>query len=257
MEGGGSFSEDQHTEIHTEALAFFTSQLVNTAEKKISWTVYKPSLINKANSQTVVGFHIEGNSTQYIDLRRSELKIEVKIVDDDGNPISNNKIATPIDMIMHTMWSNIDIKLNKTQVSSSNTNYMYKSFFENLLNYSKTAKEIQLQCVGFSGESGDMTVTNPDPTVFTDGKIDTKKGLTINEGLTGRYRRWWSKRNNKVVFSGPLCADICNQSKLILNRIDIDINMVQTRDEFRLLTFPSETKAKLIIEEISLYVCKV
>ena len=85
LEGGESFSTDKHVEIHTESLAFFSSQPINTAEHKIYWTSYKPTFITKGDSQTSVSFHIEGNSMQYIDLKKSELKVKLKVVDENGN----------------------------------------------------------------------------------------------------------------------------------------------------------------------------
>ena len=41
-----------------------------------------------------------------------------------------------------------------------------------------------------------------------------------------------------VEFVGPLMADICNQDRLILPGVDIDIKLWPTRDEFRLMTHP-------------------
>ena len=46
------------------------------------------------------------------------------------------------------MWSSVDISLNQVQVSTSGTNYMYKAAIENILNYNKSTKEIQLSMMG-------------------------------------------------------------------------------------------------------------
>ena len=54
--------------------------------------------------------------------------------------------AVPIDLILHGMWSSVDIKMNHTLVSTSGTDYMYKSLIETLLNYNDRAKRNQL-CV--------------------------------------------------------------------------------------------------------------
>ena len=60
-----------------------------------------------------------------------------------------------------------------------------------------------------------------------------------------------------VEFVGPLMADICNQYRLILPGVDIDIKLWPTHDEFQLITHPSGLKCKLFIDEIYLDVCKV
>ena len=46
-------------------------------------------------------------------------------------------------------------------------------------------------------------------------------------------------------------------NKLHYITVDIDNKLWPNRDEFRLITFPGGTVAKLVIEEIKLLVCKV
>ena len=52
-------------------------------------------------------------------------------------------------------------------------------------------------------------------------------------------------------------ADICNQDRLILPGVYIDIKLWPTRDVFRLITNPPGLKCKLNIDEIYLDVCKL
>ena len=52
----------------------------------------------------------------------------------------------PVDNILHSLWSSVDVKLNHTLVSSSGTNYMYKALIENLLNYSGDTKKNTVKC---------------------------------------------------------------------------------------------------------------
>ena len=140
------------------------------------------------------------------------------------------------------MWSSVDIKMNHTLVSTSGTDYMYKALFETLLNYSENAKKIQMSSIGFSGESGNFAQRHPNKVSF-------------NHGLKARSA--WFKDVNTVEFMGQLMADICNQDRLILPSVDIDIKLYPTCDEFRLITHPEDLDCKLIIEEIFLNVCKV
>ena len=84
------------------------------------------------------------------------MKLKVKKADGTEFDIEKKVTAVPIDMILHSMWSSVDIKMNHTLVSTSGTDYMYKALFENLLNYNDNAKRIQLSSIGFSGESGDF-----------------------------------------------------------------------------------------------------
>ena len=70
--------------------------------------------------------------------------------------------GAPIDFILHSMWSSVDIKLNNNLISESGTNYMYKALLEALLKYDDNTKRIQLDNEGFSGDSGDFSQTNPE-----------------------------------------------------------------------------------------------
>ena len=140
------------------------------------------------------------------------------------------------------MWSSVDIKMNNNLVSESGTNYMYKALMEALLTYDENTKKIQLSNEGFTGDSGDFTQINPDSPPY-------------NHGLKIRHK--WFKNFAVVEFVGPLMADICNQDRLILPGVDIDIKLWPTQDEFHLITNPLGLRCKLLIDEIYLNVCKV
>ena len=132
--------------------------------------------------------------------------------------------------------------MNNNLVSESGTNYMYKALMEALLTYDENTKKIQLSNEGFTGDSGKFTQINPDSPPY-------------NHGLKVRHQ--WFKDFAVVEFVGPLMADICNQDRLILPGIDIDIKLWPTHDEFWLITHPLGLRCKLLIDEIYLNVCKV
>ena len=243
----------KNPEIHTEEIALFSRPPVNVAEDRISWHEIRPSYMSNAEYSSI-NFSIIGNSTQYVKLADTELYVRLAIQKEDGSafnvfneeglklPLPQMETGVPVDFILHSMWSSVDVKMNNNLVSESGTNYMYKSLMEALLTYNDTTKKIQLSNEGFTGDSGDFTQINPDSPPY-------------NHGLKMRYK--WFKEFPSVEFVGPLMADICNQDRLILPGVDIDIKLWPTRDEFRLITHPSGLRCKLVIEEIYLDVCKV
>ena len=89
-----------------------------------------------------------------------------------------------------------------------------------------------MSSIGFSGESGDFAQTHPTSAPF-------------NHALRARYN--WFKDVKTVEFMGPLFADICNQDRLILPSVDIDIKLWPTHDEFRLITHPDDLECKLMM----------
>ena len=260
----------QRTKMHTEDLALFSLPPMNVAEDKVMWVEHLPTF--GKDGKTSIQFHIPGTGNQYTDLSKTDLCLKVAIVhkngdfftqqEDNGKTIQS---AIPIDNVLHSLFSMVDIKLNNTLVSTSGTNYMYKSYIENVLNYNKNARDIQMSMIGYTGDAGNFAQIDPN-------------GIPGSHGLKTRYR-WWKKirtiytkaTSNQpgndpdeewtdptcVEFKGPLMADICNQDRLILNGVDIDIKLYPNKDNFRLITCPDGTEAYILLEDITLNVCKV
>lgn len=236
------------TTMHTEDVALFNDPPYNTAEDKITWVEFRPTFISQGGYSSI-HFHIAGNSAQYIDLGRSELHIRLKIEKEGGEPwTDDDESGLPIDQIFHTMWSSVDIALNQVQVSTSGTNYMYKAAIENLLNYSKATKENQLTSIGMTPDTSNFNSSKPG---------ESTPGLGVNIGLIARKNLFSPKGRGSCEFTGPLLADVCNQSRLILDNVDVDINLWPSKDEFRLMVSPDTIKCRLKIEDIYLSVCKV
>ena len=234
------------TTMHTEDVALFNDPPYNTAEDKIIWVEYRPTFISQGGYSSI-HFHIAGNATQYVDLGQSEMYVRLRIDKVDGD-FEEDDSALPIDQIFHTMWSSVDVSLNQVQVSTSGTNYMYKAAIENLLNYSRLTKDIQLSAIGMT----------PDTANFNSTKAGQGNATTgFNSGLVAHKELFGDDGHGSCEFTGPLLADICNQGRLILDNVDIDINLWPSKDEFRLILDPNTINCKLTIEEIYLNVCKV
>ena len=206
------------------------------------------------NEYSSIEFCIPGNSLQYVDLANTELHTELEITKANGDPLDTDppnyeESGLPIDMIHHTMWSNVIVELNNNVVSFSNTNYMYKAAIETLLSHSHDSKINQLSVIGFTGDEGHFDAIHPtNPPAGKDASY-------LNRGL---YRTsGWFRGNKSAQFAGPLLADICNQNRLILNGVDINIKLWPTKDSFRLMTSPNGLNCKLVIKDIYLDVCKV
>ena len=107
-----------------------------------------------------------------------------------------------------------------------------------LLNYSNSTREYQLHSIGFTGDKGNFSATHPDKTPANYGLKERatwfKPLLVKKTGDT--IDRPEYNTPTCVEFMGPLLADVCNQDRLILNGVDIDINLWPNRDEFRIIT---------------------
>ena len=241
-------------QIHTDDVDLFANTLVNTAEVKKAWIEHRPVYMEKAGTSNVQ-FHIPGNATEYIDLGKSLLYIQLRIVKEDGTEFAKSddgkvvEFATPVNGILDSMWSGIDVYFNGVLVSTSGTNYTYKAFIENLLNYSKEATKNQLSSIGMTVDDANFDSTFPLDSTDQSGTI-----TGVNSGLRERNKLFV---NGVGEFQGVILSDICNQGKLILNSVDIDITFTPNKDEFRLITSPNGLKCKILIEDMSISVCKV
>ena len=89
-------------------------------------------------------------------LKRKEKRISAENLEDMSNLAmtkysksslrqwrGNDGDIIPVDNVMHSMWSDIDITVNGELVSTTNKKYMYKSYFESILNNSSSTKNIR------------------------------------------------------------------------------------------------------------------
>ena len=233
--------------MHTEDVAFFNDPPYNTAEDKTIWVEYQTTFIGQGGYSSI-HFHVAGNATQYVDLGRTEMCVIIKIEKSDGTAFGENGSALPTDQIFHTMWSSVDVSLNQVQVSTSGTNYMFKAAIENILNYGKSTKELQLSLIGMKTNTTNFKSTKPGEGNAT---------LGINSGLITCKQLFGTDGHGSCEYTGPLLTDISIQDHLILDNVDIDINLWPSKDDFQLLVDPNTLNCKLTIEEIYLNVCKI
>lgn len=267
--------------MHTEDVALFSVPPVNVSQDKIMWVEHLPTF-GKSGKGTIQ-FNIPGTGNQYTDLAKTDLYVRLSIKKPNGENFEqdvNTQTAIPINNVLHSLFSMVDVKLNQTLVSTSGTNYMYKAYIENLLNFNEAAKKIQLQMVGFTNEKGNMDECDPDEDPYNYGLLErfslfkavSTKYTLDKDGKVALTERQKAKKDlgelvpnpdevyndpTSVEFMGPLLADICNQDRSILNGVDIDIKLFPNRDDFRLITFPDGKEAIIEIEDIRLNVCKV
>ena len=113
---------------------------------------------------------------------------------------------------------------------------------ETLLSNDKGTKESQLQAAGYY----------KDTAKFTDASHPIAGG---NVGLT----TWFSltKEGKIVYFIGPLHVDICQQNRLILNGVEVQIKLWPVKPQFCLLSDSGNAEFKVDIVDALLKVCKV
>ena len=251
--------------IITEDVSLFSLPPVNVGTDKVQWIEHFPKFMTQKGNQSIQ-FTISGSGKQYTDLSKTELYVKLSIRDKNGHIHSQDpKVATavPADNVLHTLWSSVDIYMNHNLVTSCGTNYHNQALLRQLLTLSHETRKYQGQFCGFTGEFnnfGNPTVGTPTSNYGLKTRQNWFTSIVKSQypyGEGGDEGTTQIATPSAVEFQAPFLADICNQERLILNGVDIEIKLWPNRDELRLITSPEGREAKIVIEDIRLKVCKV
>lgn len=183
-------------------------------------------------------FEISGDSNDYIDLKHSYLRMELKIVKQDGSDIADSDVVGVINGIGHTLFKQIDVSLNDTLVSDSSNLQHYRSLIETNLSYGPGAKGSQLSLSLYSKD--------------TAGKMDD-----VADGNLGLvHRRGYTKESRVVEVISRPHIDLCHQRRYLINGVDLKLQLIRNTDPFVLMAALNST-FKVKIVNASFFVRKV
>ena len=229
----------------------FQKPCTNIAYQKIQYVDYKPS--SSLSSGGSLSFTIPSTGSQYINLKKTYLYLKVRVVNGDGSILQLGTAVAPINLTLHSLFNQVDVLLQQQLVSSTGSQtYGYKAYIETVLDYGDEAKETQLQAQGFYK---DLAGSMDDVTLDDDERDQIQVTGEVANGMI--MRRILSIQSKPQELFGPLMADICQQERLILNGVEIQIRLWPSKDTFRLVTTEDDPSFKMEIVDATLKVCKV
>ena len=89
-------------------------------------------------------FVVSGAGEDYIDLSNTHLFVEAQIVKNDGTNLADDTDVGPVNLWMHSLFSDVSVSLNEKLVSPPTSVYPYRAYLETLLSYGPAAKDSQL-----------------------------------------------------------------------------------------------------------------
>jgi hypothetical protein len=207
-----------------------------------SITEYNP--ISAITHGLPIEFNIIGSGQDYIDVANTQIFVRAKITRANGDSIDGTDHVGVVNLTLHSLFSELDFKVNDTLISSTNNTYAYRAYLENLLSYGSDAKNSQLTAsMYYKDTAGHMDVTNP---VAAD---------VANIGFKKRYGFF---RNGATVdMMGKLHTDLCFQERYLPSDVGIRIRLIRQKDSFCLMSDALDPTYKLQIVECKLYVRKV
>jgi len=238
-----AFVHEDSCECLKSDLDLFSVPSTQTSVETDNWIEYHP--LTTMDDGSPIEFDISGNGEDYIDLANTMLYVglQAKITKRNGTDLEAATVVAPVNLFLHSLFSQVDISLNGTQVTSSTNTYPYRAMLETLLSYGDDAKKSQLTPAKFyEDQPGRMDA-------FTIDNVDTR-----NSGLV--ERRKFTTQSKTIDMIGRIHADMFFQSRYLLNEVDVKIKLTRSRDEFCTMSAAANA-SKVKVVSATLFMRKV
>jgi len=166
------------------------------------------------------------------------LHVKAKVVQANGADLAADAAVSLVNLFLHSLFSQVDISLNGTLITSLTNTYPYRAMTETLLSYGHDTKTSQLTSV--KDMSGNMD------------SLDFDNVANINWGVEQRHSL--TRESRVVDMMGRLLhADIFFHERYVVNEVNTRIKLVRSKDAFCLM---GNAHFKVQIMHASLFVQK-
>lgn len=225
---------------HNENLSLFYTPPSEGSVEYVHWVKVRP--ISQITPGGTIDFNISGNSLLYMDLSKIKLHIKARVIKADGKDFKDGEYATPINMPLHTIWSQVELTVQQKPICSGvSTRYPYKAMMDILLEHSAIEKESLDSCKMFYADTaGAMEIVNP-------------IGDPVNQGIF--YRNERVKNGQTFHMVGGLNIDLFRQRRLLLNGLQVGLRLFPNNEQFNLMS--NIEGCRLEVVDAALNVCYV
>ena len=220
-------------------LDLFSVPPLNTSMERSNQCIYHP--ISSLSDSGPIEFNVSGSSDEYIDLGRTMLYIKLQVTKKNGESLEDTAKVAPVNLLLHSLFSQIDIKLRDTLITPSVHTYPYKAYLETLLSYGTDAKESQLSSELWNADVGGFNVLDP--------YGDTNN----NTGMKNRAS-YIAKSKTLELMGRPHC-DIFLQDRYLINGVDMYVKLIRSNEMFHLMSADENVVTKIL--DAHLHVRKV
>ena len=236
-----SLIHPQSCECAKSELDLFVVPPTQTSIEGGDWIEYNP--ISSIADGVPIEFQVLGNGDSYLDVNSTQIYVKAEIVQANGAAIDNTHHVAPVNLLLHALFSEVDVKLNDTIVSSTNNTYPYRAYLETLLSYGPAVKKSQLTSeLFYKNEPEKMDDANP---------LDAN----ANGGLKKRHAFFATGGVTDLI--GPLHSDIVFQEKFLPSDVGIKIRLVRSKNSFCLQSDTPQATFKVKLHDVKLFIRKV
>ena len=220
-------------------LELFTAPPYNMSMERGDYIIHRP--VASITGSGPIEFHVQASMEDYIDLGRTELQLTLKVVKADNSAMDDDVKVSTANLLLHTLFSQVDCKLNEKLVTPSVNTYPYKAYLETILSHGSDSLKSWLQAELY--EEDDPCNDNFDPTAG-----GAEAGLKKRNAHIKESRTFQLIGQPHVVF--------IMQDKYLLPGVDVDLKFIRSNGASHLMA-DNAAGFKVMIEEVSLHVRKV
>ena len=205
-------------------LDLFQPPAENHETERGEWVAHHP--ISSLTDHSPLEWQIAPDLEHYSDISRAHLYLSLRLVKHDGsNQTDANKTAhgqiAPVDNIFHSLFSSVQLRVNNTVVTPSDTFYPYRAYIENLMNGTPEARNSWMRGELFYG---DMTHGE----AFAAESEDV-----VNPDLKTRHQLFAEGASVEVM--GRLKIPLVNQSRFLCPGLEMGLKLTRTSNAFYLM----------------------
>lgn len=210
-------------------LDLFSMPPTNTSMEQGTFEQHLP--IGSMDGYGDVTFVIESGYEQYIDIGRTYLMVNAVVTGKDGKALEAGAKVVPVNNWMHSLFSQVDVSLQNTVITSSLNTYPWKAYLENLLSFSTDAKDSHGSSYLWYTDTGDMNENDPvvdDPT---------------NTGM--KARGVLIAKSTPVEMVGRLHCDIFQQNRYLPPGVDMTVKLTRSSPALHLVAEGNDYVTKI------------
>lgn len=221
--------------MHSE-LNLFSQPPVQVSIEDGQWSEVSPLTSLNGGTSKTIEFLKGASADDFYDLSKTLLYVKCLITKADGSEVPDGKRVAPVNNLLSSMFSQVDVSLNGERVSSASLNYGYKAYLETHLGHSKEAKTSRLSSQLYVRDSN-LSISDPKP---QKGNEEDAEEPPLNPGLAYRYEKCGKNKAFEMI-GRPNC-DIFNVARYLIPGVDIRMRFTRSSDAFCLMTRDGETE---------------
>ena len=164
------------------------------------------------------------------------LHVICKVIHSGGTNLKEGENIAPINNLLHSLWSQVDLYLNDMLITPSTNTYPYRAYLETLLSFDDSVKRNRLRSA-----------------LWVNDWRGTREDYDRNSGYN--RRKSCVRESQLVELYGRLHLDLFMQERFLVNAVDMKLKLTRSKPGFVLMGDSADYQIKL--EQVHLYVRKV